>query len=66
MALAILPQYGTLLVGEAVVVAWRMWMTLVLLSWALLATAVARTSSPPGRVTGGEDPVDASSPHPKE
>jgi hypothetical protein len=44
MVVALLPLYGSAPVAIGVVIAWRLWMTLVLLSWALLATVVARVT----------------------
>lgn len=43
MVVALLPLYGTPIVALGVVVAWRLWMTGVLLSWALIASSVRRT-----------------------
>jgi len=50
VALALVPLYGSPLVAVGVVVAWRLWMTVELLSWGLIASAVAKVArmAPPG------------------
>jgi hypothetical protein len=42
MAAALVPLYGSPLAAVAVVVAWRLWMTAVLASWALAASGARR------------------------
>lgn len=44
MALALVPLYGSLVVAVGVVVAWRLWMTIELLSWGIIASAVAKAA----------------------
>ncbi len=59
MALALVPLYGSLFVAVGVVVAWRLFMTAELLSWGLIASAVAKAS----RIVRPEGPAAAT---PKE
>jgi uncharacterized membrane protein YbhN (UPF0104 family) len=43
---ALVPLYGSAFVAAAVAVVWRIWMTAVLASWALIATAAERRAGP--------------------
>lgn len=45
--LLLTPLYGSSVVALGVVVAWRIWMVLVQLSWAALAAALCRKAKPP-------------------
>jgi hypothetical protein len=57
MAAALVPLYGSPWVAIAVVVAWRLWMTAVLASWAVGSSAVRRLARGAGAEPSPETPA---------